>query len=159
MDAVDQQAAFEAQEARLRKIEIKIPREWTRDQANKALRDALQGRVVDDAAVLVSAVAVGLDSLVAIRAKEELMAAIQKRGPKLTGTLVLDGLHLSTFPSGVVNLAPHSRSLVKSDVDTLRIAFADLGLAVVDEWLATQGASWLSDGVTSVSFQVEEDGR
>lgn len=57
----ERRAAFEAQEARLRTIEIRIPKDWDRDRASKALSEALQGRVYGDAAELVSAVGRGLD--------------------------------------------------------------------------------------------------
>lgn len=69
----------------------------------------------------------------------------------------VDGLRLITWrdaPVINVNAIP-PRLLIQADVDAFRAALADAGYAELDSWVATQGASWLSDGLfAGVSFRV-----
>jgi hypothetical protein len=72
---------------------------------------------------------------------------------------VADGVHLTLFDGGVVNIAPYSRPLTADDVAALRAAVEAAGYAETGSWIATQGASWLSDGSKSVSLRIERAGR
>lgn len=79
------------------------------------------------------------------------------------GFRVVDGLRVTVFPSGVINIDRHpepvdERQLVKADVDATRAAFAELGYTETEAWLPVAGMSWLSNGVSAgVSFRVTKN--
>lgn len=66
------------------------------------------------------------------------------------------GLRLTTWQgSEVVNVTTPGREMTREDVETFRAILAEHGLEEVQSWVATQGMSWLSDGVfAGVSFRV-----
>lgn len=70
----------------------------------------------------------------------------------------VDGLRLIAYrnpPVINVNSISSRRQFVRADVDAVRAALAEAGYAELDSWVATQGASWLSDGLfAGVSFRV-----
>lgn len=63
-----------------------------------------------------------------------------------------DGLRLTGI-GDILNIDPGFRTLTRDDIDTVRIALAVAGLREAESWIATQGASWLSNGVESVSIK------
>lgn len=69
-----------------------------------------------------------------------------------------DGLHVTIYPHGVVNINRHIGDLERADVDAARAKLAELGYVVTEEWLPVVGLSWLSNGVSAgVSFRVKEE--
>lgn len=69
-------------------------------------------------------------------------------------TAELDGIRLRTF-ADVVNISGDGRDLTREDVERLRAVLAEAGLEEVKSWIATEGASWLSNGIQSVSIRVK----
>jgi hypothetical protein len=55
---------------------------------------------------------------------------------------------------GVVNFRAERRNTTRADVDAVRATLTAAGFTEVDSWVATEGASWLSDGIDSVSIRV-----
>jgi hypothetical protein len=81
----------------------------------------------------------------------ELADAIREKRSRL----VLDGLHLMAFPSGVINVSGREREVMQADLETIRAAIAEAGFTEVESWLPRQGVSWLSEGVSAgVSFRL-----
>lgn len=66
-----------------------------------------------------------------------------------------DGLFLRAWPDrDLINISGRGRDLTRADVDAVRAALGETGYVEVDSWIATEGLSWLSDGVKSVSFRI-----
>ena len=64
-------------------------------------------------------------------------------------------LTVRTFENtGVVNVGVTGRDLARADVERVRAALGAAGFEEVESWIATEGASWLSDGIQTVSFKV-----
>lgn len=66
-----------------------------------------------------------------------------------------DGLRLVSMGDrreGLINISGVRRELERADVDALRAALAGSGYVEVMSWVATEGASWLSPGVQSISM-------
>lgn len=64
-------------------------------------------------------------------------------------------------PNGgaVINMTgANGRDLERSDVDELRVQLTRYGYKEVTSWIAAEGASWLNDGVQSVSVEVVPSG-
>lgn len=75
----------------------------------------------------------------------------------LTAELATQGLRLVRYDNGVLNLTARGREMIPADVETFRLALTRAGYEETGSWVATQGASWLSDGVfAGVSFRVRE---
>lgn len=73
------------------------------------------------------------------------------------GLQIVDGLRVTGYPSGVLNIDRHEGALTKQDVVATRAAFADLGYDEAEAWLPRQGMSWLSEGVSAgVSFRLRK---
>ena len=71
----------------------------------------------------------------------------------------VDGLHVTVYPGGVVNIDRREGDLQRADVDHLRAALTELGYEELESWMPRQGMSWLSDGVgAGVSFRVKLTG-
>jgi len=65
--------------------------------------------------------------------------------------------YLREYDNGVINLntVDFYREMVAEDVEAFRAALTAAGYVEVGSWVATQGMSWLSDGVfAGVSFRV-----
>jgi hypothetical protein len=60
------------------------------------------------------------------------------------------------FDLGVMNIVGDGRELAKADVDALRAALDEAGYRELESWVAREGASWLSDGIPSVSIRITE---
>jgi hypothetical protein len=70
---------------------------------------------------------------------------------------VCDGLHITVYPLGVVNIDRREGDLERADVDATRAAFAELGYDELEAWLPMTGVSWLSGGVSAgVSFRIRK---
>lgn len=70
---------------------------------------------------------------------------------------VSDDLYLRLLGDGdIVNFSARGRDLTAADVQAVRAALAEMGYDEAKSWVATEGMSWLSDGVRSVSMQVRE---
>lgn len=69
---------------------------------------------------------------------------------------VSDDLYLRLLGDDIVNFSARGRDLTASDVQAVRAALAEMGYNETKSWIATEGMSWLSDGVRSVSMQVRE---
>lgn len=68
---------------------------------------------------------------------------------------VSDDLYLRLLGDGdIVNFSARDRDLTAADVQAVRTALADMGYGETKSWIATEGMSWLSDGLRSVSIQV-----
>jgi hypothetical protein len=66
-----------------------------------------------------------------------------------------EGARIRHFGTDVYNVTTDGvRPLTDADLTALRAALAAAGLAEVRSWLATEGASWLTDGIPSVSIRV-----
>jgi hypothetical protein len=86
--------------------------------------------------------------------KDALAPLLEATDPKQR-YVVVDGLTVTVFPSGVLHIDRREGDLERADVDATRAAFTELGYDELESWVATQGASWLSDGVaTGVSFRI-----
>lgn len=69
----------------------------------------------------------------------------------------IDGLYLRVWgEASIVNVSGRARDLRPADVEVVRAAIGEAGYVEVDSWVATEGMSWLSDGVKSVSFRVKK---
>jgi hypothetical protein len=70
--------------------------------------------------------------------------------------VVGEDLLVKVFAHGVINIDGRGRELRREDVDAVRAALKEIGYVEVKSWVATQGASWLSSGLSAgVSFEVE----
>lgn len=68
-----------------------------------------------------------------------------------------EGVRLREWPPRhIVNISGEGRDLTPGDVTALRAELTAAGCVEVRAWIATEGASWLSSGVTSVSFEIVE---
>jgi hypothetical protein len=68
-----------------------------------------------------------------------------------------DGLFVTIYPHGVVNINRHVGDLCRADVDAARAKFLELGYEETDSWIPLVGSSWLSDGVRAgVSFRIRK---
>lgn len=68
---------------------------------------------------------------------------------------VINGLHVTTYGDGVVNVNRRDGDLDRADVDMFRTAFKALGYQELESWLPRQGVSLMSDGVSAgVSFRI-----
>jgi hypothetical protein len=73
------------------------------------------------------------------------------------GEKVSEDLHLRLLGADdIVNFSARGRDLTAADVQAVRAALAEMGYDEAKSWVATEGMSWLSDGVRSVSIQVRE---
>lgn len=71
--------------------------------------------------------------------------------------VVVDGLHVTVFPSGVVNIDRREGDLERADVDAMRAAFTELGYDELEAWLPVQGMTLLSSGVSAgASFRIQK---
>lgn len=68
------------------------------------------------------------------------------------------GLYIRVLGDDVVNFRAEGRDTTNADLDVVRAALTDAGFAEVESWIATEGASWLSDGIRSVSIKVRRTG-
>lgn len=72
------------------------------------------------------------------------------------GFLDLDGLRVSRFANGVLNVIEKDETLTRPRLDQFRAALTEAGYREKESWVASQGVSWLSDGVfAGVSMRVE----
>lgn len=80
---------------------------------------------------------------------------LDKLTERLEATLRPLGLRLIDF-GGVYNItAPDRDMLTREDVEAFRAVLTECGYVEVESWVASQGVSWLSDGVfAGVSFRV-----
>lgn len=70
---------------------------------------------------------------------------------------VSDDLYLRLLGDGdIVNFSARDRDLTATDVQEVRAALGELGYDEARSWIATEGMTWLSDGLRSVSIQVRE---
>lgn len=70
--------------------------------------------------------------------------------------VVGEDLLVKAYSGGIFNIDGRGRELTCEDVDAVRTALAEIGYVEVDSWVATQGASWLSSGLSAgVSFRVQ----
>jgi len=58
--------------------------------------------------------------------------------------------------SRVINIGGQGRALEPADVEALRAALDEAGYEEVKSWIASEGASWLSDGIQTVSIEIRE---
>lgn len=66
-----------------------------------------------------------------------------------------DGVGLREMrPEQLFNIHGIGRDLTPEDVDALRAAIDREGYEEIKSWVATEGASWLSDGTKSVSIEI-----
>lgn len=66
-------------------------------------------------------------------------------------------LRLTWYANGVLNIDRHEGDLRAADVNAVRAAFDSLKYDEIEAWLPTQGASWVSNGVSAgVSFRVRK---
>lgn len=64
---------------------------------------------------------------------------------------------LGGAPGAIVNVAgADGRELTPEDIADVRSQIAYVDCKEVRSWVATEGMSWLSDGMQSVSFEVRE---
>lgn len=62
----------------------------------------------------------------------------------------------SIGPDGhILNIGAKGRDLTRADVDAARELLTSAGFIEAESWIATEGASWLTDGIKSVSLRVE----
>jgi hypothetical protein len=59
----------------------------------------------------------------------------------------------------VLNIVADGRETTRADVDAFRALLAGHDLTEVESWVAGEGVSWLSDGITSVSFEVYDPNK
>lgn len=64
------------------------------------------------------------------------------------------GLYIRGMGADVINIGGGRRELIPADVEDVREALTSAGYVEVKSWIATEGMSWLSDGVQSVSFRI-----
>lgn len=65
-------------------------------------------------------------------------------------------IYLRTFGNDLVNIGGVGRELEGRDVTKLRAALAEAGYEETASWIATEGKSWMSNGVRSVSIRIKE---
>lgn len=75
---------------------------------------------------------------------------------RLRADLAPFGLFLIIFAGGdVINMTAPGREMDRTDVEEFRLALARQDYDEVQSWVATQGASWFSEGISAgVSFRV-----
>lgn len=83
-----------------------------------------------------------------------LSEAVRKALDNNRSAAISDDLFLTVFGDGVINVGAQGRELENADVVAVRAAFTEAGYVEVDSWVATQGMTWLSDGIKSVSFRI-----
>lgn len=65
------------------------------------------------------------------------------------------GLALRFYDNGVINMTAPVRQVTQEDMAAFRAVLTQHGYEEAESWIATQGVSWLSDGVfAGVSFRV-----
>ena len=70
-----------------------------------------------------------------------------------------DGVELRDMTDrrpGLINLIGKGRELEPADMDAFRSTLTRLGFREAESWIATEGMSWLSDGIQSVSMIIRE---
>lgn len=65
-----------------------------------------------------------------------------------------EGVNARELGEDVINIYPSGRDVHPDDVAALRGVLAAHGATEVESWIATEGMSWLSDGITSVSLRI-----
>lgn len=78
----------------------------------------------------------------------ELLPAIREALPQ--------GACVRQMSDPIVNIHAPCRALTEEDVDAARAAILAAGYEEVQSWIATEGMSWLSDGIPSVSFEIRQ---
>ena len=72
------------------------------------------------------------------------------------GLLWFDGLRIEKYTNGVLNVIDRDHTLTRPRLDQFRAALTAAGYREKESWVASQGVSWLSDGVfAGVSMRVE----
>lgn len=64
------------------------------------------------------------------------------------------GVNARELGDDVINIYPSGRDVEDADVTALRGVLAAHGAIEVKSWVATEGMSWLSNGITSVSLRI-----
>lgn len=65
-----------------------------------------------------------------------------------------EGVSARELGDGVINVRPSGRDVEPADITALRAVLVAHEAREVKSWIATEGASWLSDGIKSVSLLV-----
>ena len=81
------------------------------------------------------------------------MSALTNR---LTEKLPAD-VRLRELKNDLINIGAERRRLEREDVDALRAALTEAGYREVESWIATEGMSWLSSGIQTVSMRIEKE--
>ncbi len=94
-----------------------------------------------------------------------LTRAIHAAGESRQGGDWVDDVYVKSYPTVerqgpdapiIINIDTRNRKLTKGDVTALRAALAEIGYVEIESWVASQGVSWLSPGVSAgVSFRVK----
>lgn len=78
---------------------------------------------------------------------DEIVAAFRQTHPSLNVRA------MAGYNDRIINVGP-ANLVERTHMDALRAALTDGGWVEVDSWIATEGLSWLSDGIQSVSLRV-----
>lgn len=84
-----------------------------------------------------------------------LLKALIESGKK--GSMTLNGLRVNQYKNGVINVIEPDGTLTRARLDEFRAALTAAGYREKESWVASQGVSWLSDGVfAGVSMRLEK---
>lgn len=81
------------------------------------------------------------------------MSTLDEAFPGIKRAVPAD-LYIRIAGDDVINFRAEKRATTNADIDAVRAALTDAGFTESRSWIATEGMSWLSDGIQSVSLRV-----